>query len=174
MGKRPGRDITGKWLHSGGTVHWVVSLCWLWKVYFFEFLKQAYAWYNFYSSNSRTNFYLWSPLLPCPNLPAQPFYLHVLLQTPPCFIFSVPSHLKPMHTFFYASSYPFTPEFPSPLFVLMHGWPLVKETDSDTDSFCFSVSPLVWSVKPYENATVIPCEEGDFSICVQANAVAPL
>lgn len=74
---------------------------WIWSCVFVltlkslvvEFLKQAYFWYNFCSSNSMSNFHLWSPLLPCPNLPAQPFYLQLFFKTPASFIFSVPSHL---------------------------------------------------------------------------------
>lgn len=78
---------------------WGASLCWLWKLCFFEFLEQASSCYNFYSSDSRTNLCLRSPWLPCSNLFVEPVYLQLLTRMHPCFVFSLPFHLEPKHTF---------------------------------------------------------------------------
>lgn len=112
---------------------WVVSLCWLWKVYSFEFLKLAYSWGNFYSSYPRTNFCLSSPWLPCPNLSTEPFYLHPLVQTPSCFILSVPSHLKPSAPLCFFL--PFHPWI-SLTSVCPYAWLTFDEEDGLTDSVC--------------------------------------
>lgn len=64
MGKGPGRDITGKWPHAGGTVVYFIlklnrpelCLCADSKVYFFEFVKRSHSWYNSHFWKSRANF----------------------------------------------------------------------------------------------------------------------
>lgn len=51
---------------------------------------------------------------------------------------------------------------PSPLFVLMHGWPLMEKTFSHFNSI--SSSPFKWPAGPYENAAFVP-SKGHFSVC---------
>lgn len=64
---------------------------------------------------------------------------------------------------------PFHPRIPSPLFVLMHGWPLVEKTFSQFNFM--SLSLFKWPGEPYENTTFMP-SKGHFSLCVQAGAIA--
>lgn len=90
-----------------------MCLCWQWEVYFFEFLATL--------PNLGTKFCL--SLLHF-HAPASLHNLFTFTYSQKHLPVSYSRTLSPLpKAHLYASSYPFTPEFPSPLFVLMHGQP---------------------------------------------------